>query len=498
MQGLVDALRRTDPEFLVTRASETPAGLNNGPGHYDAYYQNWHQHEQAFYRGIERADARGRERRLRKDRDWNEVEGAYVAQVLREPLRWLGLVDVGFDPGGEGPVAVRLTELGRRLFSRAPADAARRSRPVLVVQPNFEVVVLDALSNLDLLARLDAFAEAHGLDRAAIYRLTRQALVRGLAAGWTEEAIVATLEGEAGAPLPQNVRRSLRGWATDYERIRLRRGAALLEVGEPAELDALLADPATAGCVERRLAPTVALLRDSEPGTVAPLAARYGPRLAAIDYVVDRPRVLDVRSPGELVVAADADEPYLHYRLARFADRQDGAAAREGAPGDGGAGPVGAPGATYAITPASLARARASGYTIDDVLSFLGFKARTGLAADDVLTLRGWAGYYAPFRHARARVVEAPPTASWGDLSRVRALRPLIARVLSARLALIREEDWPRFEAALAARGIALRTTSSAPIRMRPPARAAHSARPARGRAPAPVAPGCAASRGAR
>ena len=44
---------------------------------------------------VQTRGASRRDRRLRKDQDWNEVEGAFVAQVLGESLRWLGLVDVG-------------------------------------------------------------------------------------------------------------------------------------------------------------------------------------------------------------------------------------------------------------------------------------------------------------------------------------------------------------------------------------------------------------------
>jgi hypothetical protein len=112
---------------------------------------------------------------------------------------------------------------------------------------------------------------------------------------------------------------------------------------------------------------------------------------------------------------------------------------------------------TYRISPASLARAKEGGQTIDEILSFLGYKTRAGLSPDDVLTLRGWSGYYEPFQWAKVRAVELPPTANWGDLSRVKALRPLILRILTSSLALVAEEHWPQLEAALIARGITLK-----------------------------------------
>ncbi|HET8628436.1 MAG TPA: helicase-associated domain-containing protein [Thermomicrobiales bacterium] len=449
--ALAGALRRTDPEFLIPRLSETPPGYHGYYGYYGGYYQSWQSQEQGFYRGLVRADSRGRERRLHKERDWGEVEGAYVAQVCGEPLVWLGLVDAGYESGAERPVAVRLTDLGARLFAPAAAtDEPVAAGTTLVVQPNFEVLVLDALAHLDLLASLDAFAEARGLDRAAVYTLTRPAFVRGLAAGWTEERIVAMLEGGAGAPLPQNVRHTLGDWAREYERVHLRRAAALLETPDAATLDRLLARPAVAGYVDRRLAPTVALLRADVPAALADAIEAAGAMAQVVDYAVDEPQILDLNGPGEIVVSRWDDEPYLDYRLARFADR--------GAPADGRSA-----GATYRVDQQSLARARENGVTIDEILSFLGYKARVGLSPDDIVTLRGWAGYYTPFRYAGVRAVELPPTVNWGDLNRVKALRPLILRILSASLALIREDHWPEFEAALTARGIALKPGLGAP-----------------------------------
>lgn len=445
VDALATVLRQTNPEFLVPRVSEGPPRYYGYYGYSSVggYTQDWQLREQLYYRGLARTDARGRERRLRKDLDWADVEGAFVAQLLAEPLHWLGLVDLGFAPAGERPVVARLTSLGARLFSAGSvAEQPVTTGARLVVQPSFEILVLDALAHLDLLTALDAFAEAQSLDRAAIYRLTRPALVRGLAAGWTEERIVATLEIGAGAPLPQNVRRTLHDWVREYERVHLHRAATLLEAPDAAQLDTWLAAPPLAAALERRLTPTAALLRPVEPAALACLLDRYHPRLRATDYALDEPQQLDLRGPGTVMVASDVAEPYLDYQLRRFADRH------ATAPGE----PV-----RYTIAPVTLARAREGGMPVDDILSFLGYKARVPLTPDEIVTLRGWAGYYAPFRYARVRAVELPPTANWGDLSRVKAIRPFILRVLSASLALVSEERWPEFETALAERGITLK-----------------------------------------
>lgn len=436
-------LRQIAPEFLIDRVPDFPPSYYNYYSYYgqDNYYAARQATEQNYYRGFARADLRSRDRRLRKDQDWDEVEGAFVAQVLGESLRWLGVIDVGTGPGGDNPLAVRLTELGRRLLRQDAAVAAPVTAGglALIVQPNFEVLVLDALGNLDLVARLDAFADAQSLDRAAVYTLTRPSIVRGLAGGLSEAQIVAALEDGAAAPLPQNVRQTIADWAREFERVHVLRDVAVLEAPDAATLDRWLADPALAAGFARRLTPTVALLNEGAPTGIVEALEREQQEVWSINYALDPPQVLDLPRPDRIVVPPQDDDPYLRYRLVRFADPEPTA---EGAD------------AIYRISPESLARAREAGQPIDEILSFLGFKARAGLAPDDVLTLRGWSGYYQPFHYAQVRAVELPPTANWGDLSRVKALRPLILRILTANLALVDEERWPQLEAALQARGI--------------------------------------------
>lgn len=469
VDALAALLRRTDPEFLVPRMTDPAAATNAYYSAHASYYQSWQVQEQGFYRGFARTEARGRDRRLRKDRDWTEVEGAFIAQVVGEPLRWLGLVDAGYDAaaartpdsadsGGlrgrgeaELPAALRLTALGRQVLTgdlvAAPgAPAGNR----LIVQPNFEVLVLDALADFELLAALDAFADPVSVDRAAIYRLSRPALVRGLDAGWSEERIIALLEGESGAPLPQNVRHTLHGWAAEYDRIHVHRDATLLEAPDRASLDRWLAQPDVASLLGRRLTPTAALVRASSAEALEAALLNRGVEVWTTDYALDAPRVLDYTGPDRVAVWPEDDEPYLRYRLDRFADRQPGR------PDQPAPGPAGERRLHYRITRTSLARARQHDLSIDEILSFLRYKSRTSLTADDVLTLRGWAGYYPPFHYLPVRAVELPPTVNWGELGRIKALRPLIYRVLSASLALVIENSWPRFRDELAARGIVL------------------------------------------
>jgi hypothetical protein len=72
----------------------------------------------------------------------------------------------GSGPRANYPRPARLTDLGQRLLGEGEIAAVPTAAGVaLVVQPNFEILVLDALAHLDLIARLDAFADSQSLDR---------------------------------------------------------------------------------------------------------------------------------------------------------------------------------------------------------------------------------------------------------------------------------------------------------------------------------------------
>ena len=154
-----------------------------------------HQYDHAYarrqrYPGVWRADPTGgwEERSLSIDTDWMEVEGAFVRQVVGESLRWLGVTETDQPEPGAEPTRFRLTTLGQHIMLGLPlpaADAEVVGR--VVVQPSFEVVVVDA-SNWGLLAQLDAIADRRALDRAATYQLTQQAVVRALNQGWSRAA----------------------------------------------------------------------------------------------------------------------------------------------------------------------------------------------------------------------------------------------------------------------------------------------------------------------
>jgi hypothetical protein len=437
--SLSAAIRRRDPDFLVGGA--TSVALLIGSWGYWSPYASQQSDE---YRGIRRAGVTDyRKSVLSRETDWDQVEGAYLRQTLLEPLRWLGMVDVGLDSRGR-VVAARVTPLGRGVLTGAAAALpARVGGARLVVQPNFEVIVLDATASLDLMARLDSFATARSVDRAAIYHLTREALVAALQGGARLAEIERLLEEESGGPLPQNVRYSLTEWARQFERVTVRRAATVLEADDSAQLDDWLAEPAIGRLLGERLGPTVALVPAANLAAVAERLRRLG-GWREENAAGPPPGGLKLRGDGALHLKAEAAGRFERHRLATFADEAE--ADRTGR--------------LYRVTAASAARAREQGWTAAKLLALLHTRLGAEPPADLTLKLRGWLGDFGAAQQATMRLVRLPDPSLWrlvepaagsGVVARV---GPTMAVVDEAALAMIAE--------ALAAHGVRLEATTPA------------------------------------
>lgn len=161
-----------------------------------------------------------------------EHELASASKRLLDRVIWARLLLIGgievarLEATDAAPLAVSLTALGRYYLGLdsdppgAPAAAAPERRAV--VQPNFEVVLLEARP--DAIADLQAFAVASVAsddDPARVFKITKDSVLAAARAGLDAKAILATLERLSGADAPDNVARSIREWAKGVRRIRV-------------------------------------------------------------------------------------------------------------------------------------------------------------------------------------------------------------------------------------------------------------------------------------
>jgi hypothetical protein len=275
---------------------------------------------------------------LREDTGWLYVESEFVHVVLLS-LSWLGLLDLRGPDGA--PTALRLTPLGQHLLADFPPPAfpaVEGGR--IVLQPNFHLVAFGPVPEVDLI-EMERFADRVSADRAVELTLTRESVYRAQQAGMGAAEVSAALTRLTGAPIPQNVARSLAEWQAAHERVVVYRHVSLLQTADEPALAAL-----TAGDVGRRalrpLAPNLALIRD-EPALaqrllavgVAPVIGHdrsgRGTLALADDGVVSfRHPLPDIYALGQVQRLADWDATAEAWRLT--ADSARRAQQREGLP----------------------------------------------------------------------------------------------------------------------------------------------------------------------
>ncbi|MBX3060948.1 MAG: helicase-associated domain-containing protein [Anaerolineae bacterium] len=197
---------------------------------------------------------------------WNKVEADLINHVMAGPLHWMGLVDLGYmqkppvDLSGNQKVdGYRLTPMGEWLLELGPKPEFAAGEGNVVVQPNFEVVVMAPFDDEVLLA-LDHFARSikEG-DHVITYEINRASVYNGQKHHWSVERVITWLETISKQPLPQNVRRSLEEWEALHQRITVRQRVRLLETASPAVADQL--EPVL-GDLAHRAAPTVFLAKE--------------------------------------------------------------------------------------------------------------------------------------------------------------------------------------------------------------------------------------------
>lgn len=197
---------------------------------------------------------------------------AEVASGLRdwilERLYPLGAVEVALL--GDTPVAVRCTDLGRRLVRGEPVSSpepkteerARSDAPEkpLVVNPDFEVILFPDGDVNEVAHRLDRFATRTKSEEVHHYRISRDAVERAVVKGMAADEILEFLELYSRVGVPQNVAYSIKEWASRVTFVR-QRELVLLTALTPAAMDAVLAVDDIQRVLVERLSPTAVALR---------------------------------------------------------------------------------------------------------------------------------------------------------------------------------------------------------------------------------------------
>ena len=214
---------------------------------------------------------------------WFEIEGRIISDMLRTMLNWLGAVEIGRDKQRRF-ISFRVTPEGHALFAEGNGHKSDiRSATSLLVQPNFEVLVIHPES--EVVWNLLRIADLVRHDRVSVYIINKESVVRAVESGLAGDQIAAFLEANSGKTLPQNVAHSIADWERVIKRLDIAE-VMILEVADPAVLDELMVSRKTKKHIARRLTPTVALahLPASTEGTRETPAQRLLKELRAAGY----------------------------------------------------------------------------------------------------------------------------------------------------------------------------------------------------------------------
>lgn len=376
-------------------------------------------------------------RMMEQNRWFAQVEAAFVGGALSGPLHWLGLVDTSVD--GDRLLAFRLNASGAEALGikkRKTVPAAGDAK--VIVQPNFEVFALGPVSEA-ILARLEMFADRVKADRSAfVYALSRETVYRGQRFGFSVPQIITFLEEQSGTPLPQNVLRTLQEWGEQHERIVFYRAVALCQTANPEMLDALWNDPKVQTHLERRLTPTVAVVKKGRVAALRELLLQHG-MMPALSTEEDHCRGrIKITPEGELRPIHAGPDLLLETCLHDLAEKRDG---------------------RFYLSELAVKRALGSGMNAQQYLEKLATLHRGPLPGEWQRRIKAWGRYYGKASLQKTVLLEVKDAATAEELLADKELAPLLSRFAadtSGRLLQVRTEDLEQLHRLLRERGVEL------------------------------------------
>ncbi len=147
-----------------------------------------------------------------------------IVRALEESLHWLGVVDRAETSGAS---LFRLTELGAWLLASdrdalAPPEVNGHQTEI-VVQPNFDIVVMSRDADPLAMVPLERFAERKGFGAAAVYHLSKSSFTKGVQDGHDVDGFFDfLLTHNREDSLPPNVLSTLETWRGGMKQVRVR------------------------------------------------------------------------------------------------------------------------------------------------------------------------------------------------------------------------------------------------------------------------------------
>jgi hypothetical protein len=232
LNALLTAIKQLDPDF------QRP----------DGDYDSWYIRDEAtgaYLSGFE---------------SWDVVEGRLIRYLVRKPMAWLGLVDLGTVGGDHPATAFRLTNEGAALLglSEPPSTPERSSARM---RSGFRVAVPAA-------CRYERFQLARVADwlqsgTPFLYRLTASSLARARRQGISVTRVLEFLQDLIEAPVPRSIEAALTRWAARGAEAHLER-SVLLRISSEELMDQVIASPTLSHLIGERIGPTTVTVRSQD------------------------------------------------------------------------------------------------------------------------------------------------------------------------------------------------------------------------------------------
>ena len=158
-------------------------------------------------------------------------------------------------------VAWRLSPVGARVLGAEVSDLDTGLEPMLV-NPDFEILVLPEGDVSDVVHTLDGFAQRVKTEDVVHFRLTKESIEAAVGAGRSVVDFLAFLQARARGDVPQNVLYSINAWAGAVTFATLERGV-VLKTSDELALERILNFPEMGALVIRRLGDGEVLLKDA-------------------------------------------------------------------------------------------------------------------------------------------------------------------------------------------------------------------------------------------
>lgn len=178
--------------------------------------------------------------------NWLACEGEIYTGMLSSTLHELGLISIGYYKEADreqlrNPDAFQITAFGASILSLMQQPIAsyvppERNHRTLIVQPNFELLLLEP--DFPTLYKILPFTQVQQIGVASRLTLTRASVQRAVDRGIKIDAILITLKESSQKELPQNVVYTLKDWVKDYKEVRVSQ-VYLLEVDSEEVADAI-------------------------------------------------------------------------------------------------------------------------------------------------------------------------------------------------------------------------------------------------------------------